>query len=252
MSESTSVVNWQEQMANEARAVAKLERPQLAQISTRSGIMSYMNQPIPGNVLECVVVSSIMENNLFTEAFDANSPRNPDCFSFSTTGIDMLPHEVVVDKRSETCKLCPNMAWGSSPTGSGKGKACKSIRKLAVIPIGALKEGAVGKAEVAVLRVPVTSVKHWSSYVNEIASVHARPSWGMITKISIKPHMTNQFEILFEAMGPIGESLLPELHQKAMKALEQLMQPYEPNPEETVEQKEAKEAAAAKRGKRKY
>ncbi len=42
----TEVTNWEDQMAAEAKAVAKTERPSINKIRFTSGIMSYMDKAI--------------------------------------------------------------------------------------------------------------------------------------------------------------------------------------------------------------
>lgn len=235
-------VNWKEQMAAEAAVTAKAFRPTVGQISTKSGILAYMDQPIPQNKLRCIVLASIFENNYFEGKFDPKNPRNPVCYAFGKATADgsvpfMAPPEYVVDphRKAADCVACPYSKWGSDPDSpSGKGKRCKEIYKLALVP-AATADQDISKTEIAILRVPVTSRKNFELYVNEAASVFRRPTWGMVTEISLVPHMRNQFEMKFAPIDPIPESNLPNIYPRIGGGFDVLMQKYEENTEKAPE-----------------
>jgi len=52
-------------------------------------------------------------------------------------------------------------------------------------------------AEVAALRIPVTSVKGFATYVQTVASTIKRPLAGVVTKIALVPDPKTQFKIQF-------------------------------------------------------
>jgi hypothetical protein len=223
--------NWQDVMANEAKALAKSFRPSTTQISTKSGIMSYMGQAVPGNKIEVVILATIFENNFFEGKFDPRNPRNPICFAFGKPEAngdkpEMIPHPDIPEKnrQDKTCDLCPWSKWASDTESvSGKGKRCKELYKLGLIPVGAESD------EMAVLRVPVTSRKNYEVYINSLAAATGRPTWGVVTEISVKPHVKNQFEIIFTPKQPLPEEQLGKIYPKINGAYEALMQPYEEN-----------------------
>lgn len=236
-------VNWEAEMAKEASAVAKAFRPSVGQISTKSGILSYMDQPLPGNKLNCIVLAAIFENNYFEGKYDPKNPRNPVCYAFGKVSGDgeppfMAPPEYVVDpqRKAADCAVCPWSKWASDPESpSGKGKRCKEIYKLALVP-AATADTDVSKTEIAILRVPVTSRKNFELYVNEAASVFRRPTWGMVTQISLAPHMRNQFEMKFSPQEPLPEASLPNIYPRIGGGLDVLMQKYEENTEKQEEE----------------
>lgn len=246
-------VNWQEEMAKEAAVVSKAFRPTVGQISTKSGILAYMDQPIPGNKLKCIVLAAIFENNYFEGKFDPKNPRNPVCYAFGKAQADgsipfMAPPEYVTDpnRKSTDCVVCPYSKWGSDPDSpSGKGKRCKEIYKLALVP-AATADQDITKTEIAILRVPVTSRKNFELYVNEAASVFRRPTWGMVTEISLVPHMRNQFEMKFAPLEPIPEVNLANIYPRIGGGFDILMQKYEEN----TEREQAEETSSNR--KRKY
>jgi hypothetical protein len=230
-------MNWQEQMAKEAKAVSRAFRPSTAQISTKSGMMSYMGQAIPGNKLDVIVLAAIFENNLFEGKFDPRNPRNPICFAFGKPESDgkkpeMVPHPAIEKPHDKRCDLCEYSQWGSDTESmSGKGKRCKEIYKLGLIP-----KGQDSSDEMAILRIPLTSRKNWDVYVNAIAA-QGRPSWGVLTTISLHPHQRNQFEVKFELKEMLDETTLAKVYPKISGAFEALMEPYDPN-QNPLERKE--------------
>jgi hypothetical protein len=241
VSESKALVNWEEKLREEAKAVAVLERPSITTVSLRSGIMSINEQPVPQNKLPCVVVASVFEHVLYTTPFDPNRVVPPDCFALSADGKGMVKHEVCNDNEyGPECATCEMFAWGSvgkiDPRKQGnKGKACKERRRLALIPAAAIEQGEVAKAELAVLSLPVTSLGNWGNYVNSVAAQYGRPFWAMLTEISVVPHVKNQFEVKFNAMGGIADQYLGDVHTRTTSAQEILMQPYDMTPPAEVE-----------------
>lgn len=220
-------VNWQEQMAAEARAVAKAHVPQLSAISLRGGRMQYLGNFIPNDTLDCIVVASIFEKNYFKEKFDPSNIKNPDCFAFSENGRDMVPHPSIANPVSTSCDTCPHSKWGSDASSpSKKGKLCKELFKMILIPDLPLEE--LPKAEMAVLRVPPTSTINWSNYVTGVANSVGRPPWGMLTRIMVKPHAKKQFEVTFGPVRPLTDDYLAAIYPHTKKALEILLNPYDP------------------------
>jgi hypothetical protein len=223
---SKEVTNWEDQLAEQAKAVAQLERPAVATISLRGGIMKYQDQAVPGNNLDVVVIGSSHERTYYEDDFDPDVPASPVCFSQSLSTCTE-PHEKSVKPQNATCKGCPQDEWGSA--NRGKGKACKEIRKLVLMPLSSLdSEEAVGKSEFAVMRVPVTSVKNWSSYANQVASMYKRPPWAVQTNVAVSPHPKNQLEVKFDYKGLVPTNLLSALSNRNDDVAKILLTPYEP------------------------
>ena len=243
MSESKEIVNWEERLAQDAKAVAALERPAVSAVSLRSGVMSINDQPVPGNRLPCVVVAAVFENVLYTKQFDPNVVWPPDCFAQSLDGKEMHKHEVCADNEyGPACETCDMFKWGSDTRRPvSKGKACKERRKLAILPATAIADGEIMKAEMAILSVPVTSVRNWGNFVNSVAAEYGRPFWAMLTEISVHPHVKNQFEVRFAANGVVSDKYLGDLSKRVQAGQELLMQPYDLTP--PVEQQPPQPAA---------
>lgn len=242
------IVRWEDELAREAKEVARLERPAVTQISLRAGMMAYRGQPVPGNKLQCVIVASGIERRYDTQAFDADNIRPPDCFALSTSGVDMAPAPEAANPQSERCEGCPQNAWQPNPNRKGKNhKPCKERRRIAVIPVDAVKSGNTRGAELAMLAIPVTSVKHWAAYVNRIAAEYNRPPWGMYTEITVTPNPATQFEVKFNPLGMVEEENLPHVHARIQSGKDVILTPYDSSgymvPEDAPEDKKPKKPA---------
>lgn len=227
MSESKELVNWEEKMAAEAKEAAALERPSVTGLSFRSGMMSINDVPVPGNKMDCVIVAAVFENAFFSKPYDANNIVPPDCFALSSAKEDLVPHADVPEPVHAQCLGCPNMEWGSDPKPNSRGKACKEKRRLAIIPAVSIKDGEIIKAEIATATLPVTSVRNWGNYVNQVAAEFGRPTWAVLTEISVVPHIKNQFEVKFTCRGLVSTEYLADLNKKTDLALPLLMTPYD-------------------------
>jgi hypothetical protein len=232
---------WEGELAKHAVAAAQAERPMLGFISLKAGVMTYEGQAIPGNKLNCIVVGSIQERTFYEERYDPNNTATPVCFAFHL-GIDnvpWIPDNHSPKKQHAECVTCPRNAWGSDLNGR-KGKACKEKRKLVVIP----QSG--NSKEMAIISVPVTSVRNWSNYVNGVAASAKRPPWGVVTEISVAPHATKQIEVKFSPVEVLPDDKLQEVFDKIPMAMAVLSQPYEAQPEPAAEPEDAKPKKKAK------
>lgn len=230
MEETNLPIPWAEQLAAEAKQVAAMERPSVAQISLKGGVMIYNGTRVPGNKLDCMVVSSVFQHRYYKAKYDPDNPTNPDCFALSLSGEDMVPHADSKDKQAETCGACPNFKWGSDPKG-GRGKACRASRRLAVIPsIPPDEDGVtfVKKAEIAILTLPVTSIRNWGTYVNQLSAEYRRPPWSVFTKVIVEPDPDTQLKVQFECTGIVAdEGVLGAIHARRAPIDELLLTPYD-------------------------
>lgn len=222
------LVQWEEELAKSAKDIASRERPSVAQIGLRAGVMMYRGQIIPGNRLKCIIISSGIERRYDTKPFDAGNIQPPDCFSLSVTGQEMVPAPESAVKQAESCSSCPRNTWVPNPRRPGKNhKECKERRRLALLPADCLVSGNVKSAELALMALPVTSVKHWGTYVNRLAGEYARPPWAMLSEIVVSPNPQTQFEVKFEPLEAIDNRFLAELRARIDSANEVITQPYD-------------------------
>jgi hypothetical protein len=136
--------------------------------------------------------------------------------------------------------------FGSADNGTGKGKACKNIRRLALISAKPLTEDSVSKGEVAYLKTPVTSVKNWAAYVRTLDALEHIPPLAVVTQIGSVPDAKSQFKLTFNKVENIDEDLTDALLARHDIVASEIDFPYPP----PVEQKAASSKKPA--GKRKY
>ena len=263
-SEETAIVNWDAQLALEATTAMEQEASTAigSRIKITDGDMELPDgSPVPGNAIACVILDSMIEHVYYTSTYDPDAPDAPECFALGRDEEKLTPHKVVVEagtKKSDVCKGCTLNDWGTSERG--RGKACKSVRRLAVVVAGTLADEGEGKfsahtpkelagESVMSLKVPVTSVKAFASYVRLIGSTLKRPPAGVVTRIRTEKDKKTKFKILFECLGKVDDAHMRTVitHKAAAQSL--LEQPYAAPEEKAKGKGKGKKGAKGKPGK---
>jgi hypothetical protein len=240
-SSEVATVDWEQEMREAAKNVAKTERTSVGRINIQSGVMTYMDNALPDNTLDAIVVAFGWEHVYYEGRYKQGVVVPPNCFGLGLPTEEgepptMLPHDAVKWPVHSNCAECPNFEWGSDPDG-GRGKACKEKRRLALIPYSGDVVDLVN-SEMAVLTVPVTSVKNWGNYVNKLAATVQRPPWGVVTRIKVVPDSRTQFKVTFDTVDDLGlgPDALSAVHSRIAMAEQVIMTPYEMNPEQEQEE----------------
>jgi len=232
------VVSWEEMMKDEAKDVAKSERPSVTRISLQSGIMTYNDTAVPDNELTCIVADVIHEQVYYDIPWEPGVVNPPARVGYGEPGSAIRAHESVPKKEYENwpdCARCKMNQWRKPPE---KGKPCGERRKLAILPwLDNVEEYA--NAEIAVLSLPVMSVKNWGNYVNGLNAQFQRPCWGMLTKVSVRPDPKSQFRVHFEPVQPLEDEYIGAVHARKEVCRNTLLVPYDLNPGEKEETKES-------------
>lgn len=223
----TEVANWQAELAKMAVAVADAEKPSGMWVSFQGGRLKIGGTPMKDDKAKIVVVNSVFENQLYEGKYDPDNPQSPVCYALADTEDDLKPHKDSEKPQAKTCAECPHNVWGSDP-GGGRGKACKNVRRLAIISADDLDK--VPKADVAIAKLPVTSVANWSSYANQIANVLKVPPLAVITEISVEPNAKTIFQVNFALMDKITDgAVIQALLNKRKDTMEMIFSGYEKN-----------------------
>lgn len=226
-------VSWQDQMRADAKALIETERPTVAIMSLKSGVMSIGDEPVPGNEIDCIILASVTAMSWYKERYDPNVKSNPSCYALGEGKAETLaPYPQSAEKQSEACVECEKFQWGSDPNG-GRGKACKERRNMMFIP-------ADGSADAVLLSIPPTSLKSWKAYVREIYATTGMTPVAVITKIKTVPDAKNQFSVKFSKVDDVAPHLIEQLHARRAEALEYLLSPYpeiEEQPKDTKKRK---------------
>jgi hypothetical protein len=220
-----------EELAGHAVEAAKTEAPELSTISFRAGALSIDGNPVPGSSMECLVLAAAFENAYYPDAFDPDEPKSPACYALSIGGGSMAPFQGVESEQSEKCVGCEQAEWGSAP-GKSRGKACKEIRRLIIMPAESLvSPESVLASSLGIAKVPVTSVKNWKNYVNGVAA-YKRPYYSTTCKLICQPNPNTVLQVTFEPQAAVtDEDVMKAIMQRREQAVQMIMQPYAPNSE---------------------
>ena len=258
----TEIVDWQAEMAAQAQIAAGAQRSAGGGgkfFSLQGGIIQYDGNPLPGNQMAVVILADIMENSWYDGPFDPSNPASPKCFAFGRHEDAMEPHVAVdqdeyFERQHDVCKDCPRNEWGSAP--QGRGKDCKNVMRLAMIPAGQYKPQGKGRnvtfefepyddpthfarAEVAFLKLPVTSVKNYAKYVKQLAADMGRPPWGVVTNIYLEPDPKSQYKVMFEIVDTLDDELLPTVMNRHKAEESTIDFPYQPPLDDDEQQQRA-------------
>ena len=222
-----AVANWDDELAKFASEAAATEQTTGGKfLSIRGGILSYGGAAVPGNAMNVIVLDHIMENQRYGADYDSENPASPICYAFGRTAEEMAPHADCDEPQNGACADCPLNAWGSADKGRGKG--CKNIRRLAFIAEDGLED--IENAEIAFLKVPVTSVRNWSGHVQALASQLKRPPFAVVTEISVVPDPKTQFAVKFRVAEQIEDAeVLKALLARRTAVADQIAFPYSKN-----------------------
>jgi hypothetical protein len=161
----------------------------------------------------------------------------------------MAPHPEAEKPQSKTCKACPNNKYGSADGGRGKGKACSNRRRLAVISAASVSSAEeINNAPTAYLRVPPTSTRYWSTYVQNVLAKTDMPFFASITNIGVVPDAKTTMRVNFVHVAEIkDDELLEALYRRAAAEATLLDFPYPKSASDnTPESQPAKKATKGK------
>jgi len=166
-------------------------------ISTKGGVLTFKDNPV-GNTLDVVIIASPVERMYYTSRYDPTKAVKPVCYALGKTMSGLIHNPAAEEPQHEDCQNCPKNQWGSAGNGS-KGKACSEKRRLFLIAADNIGSAAdVDKAEIACLRTPVTSVKGFATYVQNLSAATKRPLAAVITTVNLVPDPKFQFRLDFK------------------------------------------------------
>lgn len=239
------IAKWDEELAKYADSAASME----ANVgggqffSLRGGTLSWQDSPLPDNQMAVIILDSILENVFYDGVYDPNIPQSPSCFAFGREEKELAPHSIVIEagaNQCDNCGDCPMNEWGTAAVG--RGKACRNTRRLAMIPAGTFNQN--GKLEmfddedhfastaIGFMKLPVTSVKGYASFVKQVAGALRRPPFGIITKVKVVDDDKSQFKVVFEPLTTVPDELMATIMQRYEEAKSTIDFPYTPNDDE--------------------
>lgn len=237
------VGDWRKELANYATKALKTEDSvggTGAMLTFDKGRMKFKGADVPDNKVEAIILDAMLENAFYIGKYDRNNPQPPACYAMGYDADEMAPDkDKVAEAQADSCGECEHNEFGTAETG--RGKACKNTRKLAMIPAGAkLTPEFIKEAELAFCRLPVTSGKNWGNHVRTIATQLNRPIFGVVTEITVIDDDKDQFKVVFKPLRELPESLMPALIARVKQAEKEVATPYK-----TVSIEELRAAAKA-------
>jgi hypothetical protein len=233
MTETRALVPISQQWADQAvQAVQEEPNAEGTWVSTKGGILTVAEEEMPGNQMYVVIIDSYRENTYFEGKYNPEVKEPPKCYAFArgADAEEMGPHESMqrsltwnggyFEPQNDTCLGCPMNEWGTADTG--KGKACQNRRRLTLLPAGYAtpKRGSrdfdvelftdpahYQTADEALIKLPVTSSKHFAKYVQQLSAQCQRPPHGVITRLYLEQHAQDQFHVKFEMIEEVPDDL---------------------------------------------
>jgi hypothetical protein len=178
---NTSVVSIKDQIAAQVAALGdRIAPPGGSKIKLANGSMTLPDGTKTPGPLEVVVVDFVAVNKFYEGAYDKDNITPPACFAIGSNPAKLVPSPNAPLPQAKTCAECPMNAFGSS----GKGKACKNERLLAVLP----PDGA-DDTPLWTLGVSPTGIKGFDGYVANVARTFNTVPVGVVTTVSLDPNV---------------------------------------------------------------
>lgn len=180
----TALVNIHEELKKEAAAIAsRIAAPGGDKISvTQDKFFKLPTGQRSQDPLRMVIVDFVSNNRFYdVEKFDESNPIPPACFAIGVEPKGMVPSPrspVMQVEKGESCDTCVLNEFGSS----GKGKACKNGRLLALLP-----DNDDPDAPIWLLQVSATAIKAFDAYVATIKTQFDMPPISVSTEIYLDP-----------------------------------------------------------------
>lgn len=243
---ANDLVNYEQKWAEQAEEITQHERPTGAlSFSTRAGALMLGEERMPGDQVCVIILDFVRMNTFYPAKFDQDSPMPPTCFAIGRTEEEMGPHHSMQQDLSYfkpendptlygACASCHNNQWGSAD--QGRGKACQNKRELTLLPAGFYvprprsrdldlrlidEPGHYLTADVARLRIPVTSVNNWARYVQLISAQYRRPPAGVLTRVYLEPDQKTQYKVNFEVVEAVPDHIAAQVIQRQQEVMRQ-------------------------------
>jgi hypothetical protein len=229
-------------------------------VSIRGGKLKVAGAEVPSGEIAVVILAHTNMKTYYSDPnFDLEQPQSPACFAFGKSVADLAPHKDSEASQCDSCGACRWNEFGTSETGSKKGKRCKDAIRMAFIEGGTLDGGKFAKpeagklqsSEVYTLNIPATSLKACAAYVRNVAEVARRPLYGVFTKIKVEPDEKTQVKVSFECLGMIDKDAIAAVRARTSTGEEIIVMPF-PKSSDKEAAPAAKPAAKGKKARNKF
>jgi hypothetical protein len=209
-----SIVSIKDAIAAQIAAMGdRIAPPGGNKIKLAAGSMTLPDGTKTPGPLQLVIVDFVSRNMFYEGPYDQNNISPPACFAIGTNPLKLVPSKNAPLPQAKSCAECPMNQFGSS----GKGKACKNERSLAVLP-----PDADADTPLWVLNVSPTGLKGFDSYVANLArSLQTIPA-DVITTVSLDENESYPKLVFSDPTpnGKVAEHFARQAEAQAMLAVE--------------------------------
>lgn len=177
-----AMVSIKEALAQEIAALASRVAPSGGDKIQLKGKKFKLPDGSESETLDVVIVDFVAVHNFYEGAYDPNNISPPACFAIGQNPSQLVPSNNAPVKQSDSCAACPMNQYGSALTGNGK--ACKNIRRIAILPPDADDD-----TPLWIMDVSPTGLKSFDGYVRSAAAKFNMPPIGLVTQISFDPNV---------------------------------------------------------------
>lgn len=158
-------------------------------------------EPVPSLQVVLVRGSKALAKSYYASKYEEGSDDAPDCWSMD----GVRPDPQVANPISPGCAACPMNAFGSrainTPGGTGRGKACQDVRRIAVVPEGDLSNERYGGP--MLLRVPPASLGDLAKFAKALAAENY-PYNAVVTQLGFDAEASYP-KLTFRAVRPLSQ-----------------------------------------------
>lgn len=210
-------VNYREQLMADAQAIAdKIAAPTGDRVRYEGNRMLIAPDGTEGETMEVVVLDIMSSNMFYDRPYDRDNPSPPACYAIGPSPTTLTPSDKSPDRQADTCATCPMNQFGSALTG--KGKACKNTRLLAVVPVNQM-ENAVDN--IWIMSIPPSSIKSFDSFVHKLAMTHGISPIGVVSEVTLDQKETFASP-RFKSIRPLTDEELAHVMPLKTEALQRL------------------------------
>lgn len=167
---SKAMLDLQAEIKAELEAASKtIDPPSNYKISTKGKQFTLPDGTTSRGPMSAVILDYRTVHNYYKGNYDPKKPEAPSCFAISKVVEGMRPSPNATDPQSEECKTCTFNQWKSAPTGNGK--ACKNIRRLALVA-----PNATADSRPMVIDVSPTALKNFDAFVVKLSKMGMIPA----------------------------------------------------------------------------
>jgi len=171
--------NIQEQFAAEVAALQKrIAAPSGDRIKCTRAKTFKLPNGLEVDEIECVIVDFVAASFYYSKGYNEDSIVPPDCFAIGLEPAGLIPSDNSPDAQCASCAGCWANQFKSAP--NGKGKACKNVRLIAIIPLDADET-----TQPMILKASSTALTSFDGHVAKVASMYGVPVRGVTTKVTM-------------------------------------------------------------------